>query len=242
MLLWEIKKLAKNRWNLFLFAALMSFWGIRLYFAAQKGADRFFMTSISFWHLIGSLMIGFMILFVNTRLFSWDEEEKVKEAILATKSGKARLFLFRMLANALYTTGIAILFLFIQVLGFFIFNRYENLSITFIVECLESFPYVWAGSVLFSVFAACVCTVFQSHMVATVLCGILFGTTYLLRGNLLQPYSLEWFLEKGFFSYFIRAKDIVLDSQFMVLMIWYGIFLASVLVLTITLQIRRHEL
>lgn len=243
MLRWEIKKLIKNTWNLPILAGVIILWVIILYFAAQKGSDQLLMTSATFWHVLGSLAAGFMILFVNTRMFILDEEEKVKEVILTTRKGKARVLLLRMIATVIYITWTVALFLLVQIIVFLIFNRVEtDLAITFITDCLESFLYVWIGSVLFSIFTACICTIFKSHMATVILCGILFGLTYLLRGSLLQHYSFEWFLEKGFFSYLIRAKDILLESQLIILTIWYGILIVSILMLTIKWQLRRHEI
>lgn len=243
MLRWEIKKLVKNSFNLPVLAGLTCMWGIILFYSAQNGSEQLLMISTTFWHVLGSIAVGFIILFVNTRLFILDEEEKVKEVILTTQKGKAKVFLLRMIATVIYTTWTIVLFLLVQIVMFLILNRVEtDLAITFITDCLESFLYVWVGSVLFSIFTACICTIFKSHMATVILCGILFGLTYLLRGSLLQHYSFEWFLEKGFFSYLIRAKDILLESQLIILTIWYGVLIVCILMLTIKLQLRRHEI
>lgn len=243
MLQWEIKKLTRNVWNLPIVSGIIFLWGIILYFAVQNEPDQFLVQANAFWHVLGSLAVGFIILFVNTRLFILDEEEKVKEVILTTRYGKGTVLLKRMLATVIYITWFVCLFLIVQIMGFLLFNRNAMYSvIAFIMNCLENSLYVWVGSGLFSIFAACICTLFKSHTVTAILCGFLFGMTYILRGTLLQLYSFEWFLEKGFFSYLIRTKDILLEPKLVVLTVWYGILMAVILFLTIKIQLRRHEI
>lgn len=243
MLRWEIKKLTRNVWNLIILAGVICFWGIILYFAEQNGPDQFLVKSSTFWHVLGSLAVGFIILFVNTRLFILDEEEKVREVILTTRYGKVTVLYKRLMATVIYTTWVVILLIIIQVIGFLIFNHHEIDSVTeFIMTCMEDFLYVWIGSVLFSIFAACICTIFKSHTVTAIICAVLFGMTYVLRGNLLQHFSFEWFLEIGFFSYLIRANDIILEHQLGTLIVWYGLLMVAIIILMIKMQSRRHEL
>lgn len=240
MLGWEIKKLIMNFWNLPVITGVMGLWGVILYFAAENGSN-LLNTSATFWHVLGSLAIGFNILIVNTGIFNLDNEEEVKEVILTTRNGKANILLIRMIATICYTICIICLFLFIQILGFLIFNG-TVLFTEFMMNCLEEFLYVLMGSVLFSIFTACICMIFNSHTVTVILCGFLFGMTYILRGNLLQKYSFLWFLEKGFFSYLIRVKEILLDPHIVVLTVWYGILMIGIFILTITLQWGRNEI
>lgn len=233
MLRWEIKKLTRNVWNIPIITSVICLWGIMLYFSAQA----------RFWYILGSLALGFIILFISTRLFILDEEEKVSEVILATKYGRWNLLFQRVMTAGIYTTGIVIIFLFIQVIGVLLFNRneidvHELLTVHFLKGCLL----VWGGSVLFSVFTACLCTIFKSHGVTAILSGILFGMTYILRGNLLQQYSFEWFLEKGFFSYLIRGENGLFEPQWFVIIVWYVFLMGSMITITIIIQFRRHEI
>lgn len=242
MLRWEIKKLTGNVWNLPIVVGVSCLWGIILYFAAQNGPDRFLVQSSTFWHVLGSLAVGFIILFVNTRLFILDDEEKVREVTLTTRNGKSAILLKRMMATVIYTSWFVALFLIVQILGFLLFNRNVDSFTAFITSSLGNSLYVWIGSVLFSIFAACICTIFKSHSVTAIICGFLFGITYVFRGNLLQQYSFEWFLERGFFSYLIRANDILLEPQLVILTIWYGLLMVVILILMIKMQSGRHEL
>lgn len=240
MLGWEIKKIIMNFWNLAIIVAVMGLWGITLYFATENGSN-LLNTSATFWHVLGSLAIGLIILIVNTRIFILDKEEAVKEVILTTRNGKANILLIRMIATIIYTMCTICSFLFIQILGFLIFNEMDSFT-EFMMNCLEGFLYVLIGSVLFSIFATCVCMIFNSQTVTVILCGFLFGMTYILRGSLLNEYSFLWFLEKGFFSYMIRVKEILLDPYIVVLIVWYGILMTGILILTIKIQWRRHEI
>lgn len=243
MLRWEIKKLTKNVWNPIILAGVTCIWGIILYFSVQNGPDQFLVRSSTFWNVLGSLAVGFIILFVNTGLFILDEEEKVREVILTTRYGKVTVLYKRLMATVIYTTWIVTLLLIVQIIGFLIFNHNEIDSVTaFIMVCMKNFLYIWIGSVLFSIFAACICTIFKSHTVTAIITGVLFGMTYVLRGNLLQQYSFEWFLEMGFFSYLIRANDIILEPQLGTLTVWYGLLMVAIIILMIKMQSRRHEL
>lgn len=229
-----------NFWNLAIILAVKGLWGITLYFAIENGSN-LLNTSATFWHVFGSLAIGFIILIVNTRIFILDKEEAVKEVILTTRNGKVNILLIRLIATTIYTMCTVCLFLFIQILGFLIFNEMGSFT-EFMVNCLEGFLYVFIGSVLFSIFAACVCMIFNSQTVTVILCGFLFGMTYILRGSLLNEYSFLWFLEKGFFSYMIRVKEILHDPHIVFLTVWYGILMTGIFILTIKIQWGRHEI
>ncbi|MCJ7842699.1 hypothetical protein MUB24_17695 [Lederbergia sp. NSJ-179] len=242
MVRWEVKKIIKNRWILPTIGGIICLWGMILYFATQNGPDLLLTRAKTFWHILGSLTIGYIIIFVNTKLFCLDEEEAVKEVILTTRYGKGCILLKRMIATVISTTWFIAICLIIQIMGFIFFVETKSTSLAFIMDCLENSFSIWIGSILFAIFAACICTIFQSLTVTAILCGFLYGMTYIWRGDLLNPFSFEWFLEKGFFSYLIRTNDILMEPKLGPLTFWYVFLMFVILILTIKIQSRRHEL
>ena len=241
MLRWEIKKILRNSWGLPAVLAVCGLWSVMIYFAAQKSPGHVLATANSFWHVLGTLSIGFLILAMTAKIFILDKEEGVREVILTTQYGRSKVFLIRLGAVGLCALFMVFLFTAIQLLGAALAISPEAF-IEVVRGCAAGLPYVLAGSVLFSVFAACVCTIFQSHTSTVILCGLLYGLTFLLRGNLLTDFSIEWFLDRGFFSYPIRAHEVRTEPHLPLLMIWYMILIVGTVLLTRKLQGRRHEL
>ena len=241
MLPWETKKIIRNKLWLSTVLVVSGLWGVMIYFAAQKSPAQALATVNSFWHVLGTLSIGFLILSTTTKIFILDKEEGVREVIVTTPYGRTKVFFIRLGAAGLCALFLVFLFTAIQLSGAAL--AVPPWEFTEVVRgCAAGLPYVLVGSVLFSIFAACVCTIFQSHTSAVILCGLLYGLTFLLRGNLLMDFSIEWFLEKGFFSYPIRSQKIATEPHLPQLVIWYMILIAGTVLLTRKLQGRRREL
>ncbi len=241
MLPWEIKKILRNNWGLPAVLAICGLWSVMIFFAVQKSPAHVLATANSFWHVLGTLSIGFLILAMTAKIFILDKEEEVREVVLTTQYGRTKVFFIRLGAAGLCALFLVFLLTAIQLAGAaLVVSPGEFIEV--VRGCAASLPYVLAGSVLFSIFAACVCAIFQSHTSTVILCGLLYGLTFLLRGNLLTDYSIEWFLEKGFFSYPIRAQEVSTEPHLSQLLIWYLILIAGTGLLTRNLQGRRHEL
>lgn len=244
MLIWEFKKLSINRWNGIIAISMLTLWGTIMFYTAPT---QVFIKSTTFWHVLGSLTMGMIILFVNTKLFSEDLEEQIEEVVLTTKYGRGKLFCIRILSSLLYTVVLVMLLFAVQLLGFYIFQQAEHpvanpFPLTITTYFLKQILFVLLGSLLFTIFTACICTIVESHTVTVIICGVFFCLTYVLRGSLLQSYTIEWFLETGFFSYILRVKAVFQESNIEVLTIWYAILLGSVAILTKKIQKRRHKL
>ncbi|WOV84387.1 hypothetical protein PGH26_00115 [Sporosarcina jeotgali] len=241
MLPWEVKKIMRNKWGFPAVLVICGFWSVMIYFAAQKSPAHVLATADAFWHVLGTLSIGFLILAMTTKIFILDKEEGVREVILTTRHGKSKVFFVRLGAAGLCVLFMVLLFTAIQLSGAALAVPPESFT-EILRGCAAGLPYVLVGSVLFSIFAACVCVTFQSHTITVILCGLLYGLTFLLRGSLLTDFSIEWFLEKGFFSYLIRAHEVGNEPRLPQLVIWYMILIAGSMFLTRKLQRRRHEL
>lgn len=242
MLLWEIRKIIGNRWNLAFILCVVSLWGATLYLSGQAGSYQIYNRTLSFWHVLGSLSVGFFILFISTRIFISDKEDQVKEVILATRYGKGSLLLTRMLAVITCSSICIATLTIIQVFGFILFIPNETDMVSLPLHLSRALLFALIGGTLFSIFAACVCLLFNSQTATVIVCGFLFGMTYMLRSDLLQSYSLLWLLDKGFFSYLIRAKGVVMELEWPFLLSWYGCLLFLLISATIKIQARRHEL
>lgn len=239
MLSWEIKKLTKTSWLPFLLLLVLGLWCMMMYLASPSGEQRLIERFYSFWHELGSLTMGFIVLFVNARLFSMDAEQHTKEVISSTALGKRQVLLKRFLASAIYTGSIFAILAIIQLAGAALFI--ENPITVFTVPYVLHVMVVFLGSELFTLFAACLCMMLISHTSTVIICTFLFGVTYIVKGEAYEIFSFTGVLEKGFFSYLIRAQYIF-DIQWGAFISWYTLLIGTTTFLMIYLQSRRHEL
>lgn len=243
MIRWELKKLLKPTWLFIVLGLVATIWIAMMYFASASGEQRLIKSFFSYWSELGSLTLGGIILFVSTKLFSIDGEERIKEVVLATKYGKGRLLLVRFCTIMLFTVIVFSLLTIIQLIGLMLFtdNGYSVFEEAYYLQILS----VFIGSQLFAIFAACICIILSSHASTVTLCAFLFGFTYIFRSNYEGEesffFSFDDLLDKGFFSYLMRA-DFISNISLSVFSIWYGLLMAITIASMLTTQSRRHEL
>lgn len=243
MIRWELKKLLKPTWLFIILGLVATIWIAMMYFASASGEQRIIGSFFSYWSVLGSLTFGGVILFVSTKLFCLDEEQRVKEVVLSTKYGKRRLLLVRFFTIMIFTTIVFSLLTIIQIIGLMLFSDsgYSVFKETYFLQLLS----VFIGSQLFAIFAACLCILLSSHTSTVTLCAFLFGFTYIFRSNYGGEerffFSFGDVLDKGFFSYLLRA-DLISNTALNIFTIWYGVLIAMMIGLTLTIQSRRHEL
>ena len=243
MIRWELKKLLKPTWMFIVLGLVTAIWIAMMYFASASGEQRIVGRFFSYWSVLGSLTFGGIILFVSTKLFSLDGEERIKEVVLSTKYGKRRLLAIRFCTIIIFTAIVFSVLTVIQVTGLMLFadNGYTVFKETYFLQLLT----VFIGSQLFAIFAACLCILLSSHAATVTLCALLFGFTYIYRSNYgaeqLSTFSFSDLLDKGFFSYLMRA-DFISNISLSSFSIWYGLLMAMTIGLMLTIQSRRHEL
>lgn len=238
MLNWELKKLKNNRWLLIVLIIVFCIWLFMMNIVIRAGEEDRMLRFYSYWHEVGSLVISCLILFINTRLFSMDNEQFAKEVILTTKFGKLRLLIIRLIATILYTIVLFLLLLVIQVGGYyFIFYSWPSIQLVYGVSLLVSL----AGSVLFSLFAAVVCILVRKISSTAIICTFLFGVSFITRGESYSVWTTIGNLDKGYFSYLVRAQ-FVSKIQWQQMLGWYGLLFSVLFSIMIYLQVRRHEI
>lgn len=243
MLQWEIRKLLRTPWLGGCLGIVVVSWSIILYFAAQTDSARYLDKLQSFWSVIGSLTLGLVILAFLMKLFVLDEEHRVKEVVQTTKFGKRTIFHVRLASVLLFTSGLVLTFTLVQLSLFFVFNSF-NYAMDDILNgaFFQSLLFVWLGSMGLALFGAFFSTITKSQAATIIIVGILFGLTYPLRGDMLAVFSFLWFLEKGFFSYLMRAnREVLTDANLLPVFVWYISLLLSMAGLTIMIRKRRHE-
>ena len=247
MLTYEINKIFTHKLLITTVIAVISIW---LFMLKNTSPDFLLVKSLTFWNGLGSLAAGFIILMITTKIFSMDAEERVEDVFNTTKHGKRQLFLTRLQASTLFTVVIVLLFIGIQLGGALSFISTEqvitipyDMSIT--TYLLLQASTVLIGAIFLTLFAAVVCTIFKSHPITLIICGLFYGISYITRTSMVSKYSLHWLLDKGFFSYLIRGDLFRIPPidfvELGLLAAWYGILLAVVMIVNKNLQRRRKE-
>lgn len=251
MLKYELKKLCSNKLFLPSIIVVLALWAFIINNTRIWSPNNIVSKSMTFWHILGSLTLGFIILMINTRLFSMDTDEKVEEVFNTTRYGKRKLFVDRLKATMVFSTLAVLIFIGINLGLTFIFSKSSQLvvvpydiSITsyFIIQNFI----VILGASVFAVFSALLCDSFKSHNITLIICGLLYGISYITRTSMVDKYSIHWILERGFFSFIIRGKILTVSSidlyEVIFWMLWYVILMCLMIGVNKKIQLRRKEL
>lgn len=248
MLKFELQKLFYNKLFFLAIIVVLGLWAFILNTTFIWSPHDIVMKSLSFWDKLGSLVVGFFILMINTRIFYMDIEAKVEEILHTTRLGKRKLFKTRLRAVIIFTIVVVMIFTGINLGLSFLFLRVPQAIITpfnipvlfyYLLQTLV----VILGGIFFTICTACICNSFKSHSITLIICGLLYGISYITRSSLVNKFSLLWFPEKGFFSYLIRGK--VLTNHFWEIMfwlVWYSLLTCFLLMENKKIQVRRKEL
>lgn len=250
MVKYELQKLFTNKLLIPVITAILFSWIFIASNTHTNSPSYVLIKSFTFWQYLGSFAVGFIILMITTKIFSMDAEQRVEDLFHTTKHGKRQLFFTRLRASMLFTIVIVLLFIGIQLGGILSFitteqivtNAYDlNITIYFILQAFT----VLIGAVLLTLFAAVICTIFKSHPITLIVCGLFYGMSYIIRTSIVSKYSSLWLLDKGFFSYLISGKLFRTPPidwmEFSLLAVWYGILSAVVMIVNTNLQRRRKE-
>ena len=250
MVKYELQKLFTNKLLIPVIVAILFSWIFIVSNTHMNSPSYILIKSFTFWQYLGSFAVGFIILMITTKIFSMDAEQQVEDLFHTTKHGKRQLFFTRLQASTLFTVVIVLLFIGIQLGGALPFITTEQVvAIPYDMSATAYFllqsASLLVGAVFLTLFAAVICTIFKSHPITLIICGLFYGISYITRTSLVSKYSLHWLLDKGFFSYLIRGKlfrtppiDFV---ELGLLAVWYSILLTVVMIVSKNLQIRRKE-
>lgn len=200
----------------------------------------FWTLSVDFWKKIGSVTEGFLILLVLVHPFSMDREDRVQPVVTSAAHGRGRLFCERLTAGTA-ATGIGVFLLALgNLIITVIFGTGLPYSEEWIKEFLSSSVIVFAGSVGFFLFCACVCDITQNQPVTMCICGFPYAISYFINSDMIHPPEPLWFCRYGFFSELVRGRPLRIMPAFW--RGWYSALLIGVLILTIKKRKERKEL
>lgn len=218
----------------------LAFRAVIAYFDSLYRSPKFWELAAGFWNKIGSAAIGFLVLLVMIRCFSYDTEIGIFSIINSTTHGRFSLFRDRLISGGtaivlsallLYAGNIGISFL---------------LGKQFLIPTgfLRSFSYDTAativGSVGFFLTSAMICDLTKNHPIAMCLCGLPFASNYFINVGVLKAFNVFWFLRYGFFTELMRGRTIKSFPLFW--LVWYAMLIGLTFFLAIWKRKERKEL
>lgn len=190
------------------------------YFDSLYRSAQFWAAALDFWDKTGSVAVGFLILLVMTRCFSYDVETGVFPVVNSTTYGRLPL-LFARLAGGTLAVLLSVMLLY----G-------GNMGISFLLGNQAEVPYGWIGSFSaksmiamagaegFYIVSALVCDLTKNQPIAMCLCGVTFAGSYFINSGAVQPPDVFWLLKYGFFTELVRGRSVKSFPQF-----WPGWYL-----------------
>ncbi|MEY8420903.1 hypothetical protein AALA83_16730 [Oscillospiraceae bacterium 44-5] len=201
---------------------------------------QFWELSADFWNKTGSVTMGFLILLVIIRRFSYDTELRAFHIINSTAYGRLSLFWNRLIGGEAAAAA-AVLFLYAG-----------NIGISFLLGSQIGMPDGWTGSFSHATLAALVgslgyftmsamiCDLAKNHPIAMCLCGLPFASSYFINADAVKPPDLFWLLRYGFFTELVRGRTIKSFPAFW--FVWYMALIGLTLLFVIRKRKERKEL
>lgn len=190
------------------------------YFDGLYRGPQFWELALDFWDKTGSVTIGFLILLVMIRCFSYDIEVGVFSVVNSTAYGRLHLLLARLTGGSL-AVALSVILLY----G-------GNTGISLLLGNQIEVPYGWMGSFIyksmislvgaagFYIVSALVCDLAKNQPIAMCLCGLPFASSYFINSGAVTPPDVFWLLKYGFFTELMRGSTIQSLPQF-----WLGWYL-----------------
>ena len=203
-------------------------------------APQFWGLSADFWNKTGSITMGFLILLVVIRRFSYDTELRTFPIINSTAYGRISLFWNRLIGGEASVVA-AVLLLYAG-----------NTGISCLFGSKMGIPYGWtgffthttaaalAGSAGYFALSAMICDLPKNHPIAMCLCGLPFASSYFINAGAVKPPDLFWFLRYGFFTELMRGRTIRSFPVFW--SVWYTVLISLTFFFVIQKRKERKEL
>lgn len=210
------------------------------YLDGRYRGPQFWELAADFWNKTGSVTMGFLILLVMIRRFSFDTELRTFPIINSTSYGRFSLFWNRLIGG-----GAAVI-----AAGLFLYAG--NIGISFLLGNKIDMPYGWTnsfscatvialvGSVGYFLMSAMICDLAKNHPIAMCLCGLPFASSYFINAGAVSPPDIFWFLRYGFFTELVRGKTIKSFPAFW--FVWYIALIGLTLFFVIRKRKERKEL
>lgn len=209
----------------------LAFRTILAYFDSLYRSSQFWELAADFWNKIGSVTIGFLVLLVVIRRFSYDTEIGIFPVINSTAYGRLSLFRNRLIGGG----TVAALSVFLLYAG--------NIGISFLWGNQFAIPHSWlcsfsydtaitiVGTVGFFLISAMICDMTKNHPIAMCLCGLPFASSYFINAGTVKPPDVFWFFRYGFFTELIRGWTI--ESFPLFWCVWYAMLIGLTFFLVI---------
>lgn len=197
--------------------------------------QQFWELAADFWNKTGSITMGFLILLVMIRRFSYDTELRVFPIINSTAHGRLSLFWNRLIGGEAAVVS-AVLLLYAGNTGIsFLFGNKMGMPCGWAGLFTHTTAAALAGSAGYFALSAMICDLSKNHPVAMCLCGLPFASSYFINAGAVKPPDLFWFLRYGFFTEPMRGRTIRSFPVFW--SVWY----AALIGLTFFWVIRRRK-
>lgn len=202
--------------------------------------QQFWELAAAFWNKTGSITMGFLILLVMIRRFSYDTELRTFPIINSTAYGRLSLFRNRLIGGEAAVAS-AVLLLYAG-----------NTGISCLLGNKMGMPYGWtgffthttaatlAGSAGYFALSAMICDLSKNYPVAMCLCGLPFASSYFINAGAVKPPDLFWFLRYGFFTELMRGRTIRSFPVFW--SVWYAALIGLTFFFVIQRRKERKEL
>ena len=202
--------------------------------------QQFWGLAADFWNKTGSITMGFLILLVMIRRFSYDTELRTFPIINSAAYGRLSLFRNRLIGGEAAVAA-AVLLLYAG-----------NTGISCLLGSKMGMPCGWtgffihttaaalAGSAGYFALSAMICDLSQNHPVAMCLCGLPFASSYFINAGAVKPPDLFWFLRYGFFTELMRGRTIRSFPVFW--SVWYTVLIGLTFFWVIRRRKERKEL
>lgn len=201
---------------------------------------QFWELAADFWNKTGSITMGFLILLVMIRRFSYDTELRAFPIINSTAYGRLPLFWNRLIGGEAAVAA-AVLLLYVG-----------NTGISCLLGNKMGMPCGWtgffthttaaalAGSAGYFALSTMICDLSKNHPVAMCLCGLPFASSYFINADAVKPPDLFWFLRYGFFTEPMRGRTIRSFPVFW--SVWYAALIGLTFFFVIQRRKERKEL
>ena len=201
---------------------------------------QFWELSVDFWNKTGSITMGFLILLVLIRRFSYDTELGTFPIINSTVYGRLSLFRNRLIGGEAAVI-IAVLLLYVGNVGISFLIGHETRMSYGWTDCFShATAVVVVGAVGYFTMSAMICDLAKNHPIAMCLCGLPFASSYFINASAVKPPDVFWFFRYGFFAELMRGRTIQSFPIFW--FVWYSVLIGLALFFVIRRRKERKEL
>lgn len=226
---YEIKKIIKSKLLILILLANALISLVQSYFDNIYRPEKYWINISNYWDKIGVILYFLIISVVLVGELTKDRDVKIEDIILSTKVGRVRNFLNKniiiillslILGSILIATKVIIGTFFIKDINSEISRIMLNRSIAAIL-----------GGIGFSIFMFNLVDLVKTFTLPFIISSLIFVNNFLIRGELIDRFSILNLLENGFYAEMMRGLSIeTWNSYFWIIyhiIITLGIFMIN---------------